>query len=88
MSAFASVDLRGLAERNLQRLLESGPGIHAYALHKAAGLEKEMPEFFGLVSLVEEAIGPAATEVARRDIGILLGINTPRPARATTTRRA
>lgn len=75
------VDLRGVAERNLQRLLKSGPGIHAYALHKAEGLEKDYPWNDGLVAFVERQIGDVATIVARRDIHILLG-DEPRKARS------
>lgn len=68
-----SVDLRGLAERDFQRLLKSGPGVHAYALHKADAMEKEYPWHEGLVAFVEKQIGPVATIAARRDIHILLG---------------
>lgn len=52
-------------------LLKHGPGVHAYALHRAQQLEKEAPWYEGLAAFVERELGAKALAVARRDIQIL-----------------
>lgn len=66
--------IRDLARRNVLRLLETGPGIHAYTLHKAQRLEAEEADTHrGLVALVTTTLGPVATKRAERDIELLMG---------------
>lgn len=66
--------VRELARKNSLRLLQSGPGIHAYTLHKAQQLEAaDKSIHHGLTDLVRTTLGPAATRRAERDIVALLG---------------